>query len=97
VNHVLFADDSLLFVKSYTKGATEVIGLLERYCNASSQSINLDKSSVLFSKGCPENHRQAVKNALNVPNENLNGKYLGMPSDIGRSINGAFKYLKERI
>jgi hypothetical protein len=38
-----------------------------------------------------------VKNALNVPDENLNGKYLGMPSDIGRSINCAFKYLKERI
>jgi hypothetical protein len=32
-----------------------------------------------------------------VPNETLNEKYLGMPSDIGRSSNGAFKYLKDRI
>jgi hypothetical protein len=38
-----------------------------------------------------------VKNILNVPNETLNEKYLGMPSDIGRSTNGAFKYLKDRI
>jgi hypothetical protein len=38
-----------------------------------------------------------VKTILNVPNETLNEKYLGMPSDIGRSINGAFKYLMDRI
>jgi hypothetical protein len=32
-----------------------------------------------------------------VPNETLNEKYLGMPSDMGKSLNGAFKYLKERV
>jgi hypothetical protein len=30
-------------------------------------------------------------------NETLNEKYLGMPSNNGRSINGDFKYLKDRI
>ena len=34
---------------------------------------------------------------LNVQNESLNEKYLGMPSDVGASTNGAFKYLKDRI
>lgn len=34
---------------------------------------------------------------LNVPNETLNEKYLGMPSDTGTSKNGAFKYLKDRL
>jgi hypothetical protein len=38
-----------------------------------------------------------VKNILNVANETLNEKYLGMPSDVGRSTNGAFKFLKDRI
>jgi hypothetical protein len=56
VNHLLFADDSLLFVKANDDGAHEVMELLERYCNASGQRINLDKSSVFFSKGCPEGH-----------------------------------------
>ena len=27
----------------------------------------------------------------------LNDKYLGMPADIGRSKNGSFKYLKDRV
>jgi hypothetical protein len=38
-----------------------------------------------------------MKNIRNVPNETLNEKYLGIPSNIGRSTNGVFKYLKYRI
>jgi hypothetical protein len=52
---------------------------------------------VFFSKGCPESHRLAIKGILNVPNETLKEKYLGMPSDVGRSTNGACKYLKDSV
>ena len=41
--------------------------------------------------------RQEIKEILNVPNETLNEKYLGMSSDVGSSKNGAFKYLKDRL
>jgi hypothetical protein len=34
---------------------------------------------------------------LNVQNECLSEKYLGMPSDMGSATNGAFKFLKDRI
>jgi hypothetical protein len=34
---------------------------------------------------------------LDVRNETLNEKYLGMPSDVGHSRGGAFKYIKDRI
>ena len=50
-----------------------------------------------FNKGCPENIKDALKGILNVPNETLNDKYLGMPSDIGTSKFGAFKYIKDRL
>jgi hypothetical protein len=97
VNHLLFADDSLLFFKETTEGAKEVSLLLETYAKASGQRINKDKSSIFFSKGCPDEVRLVVKNILNVPNEQLNEKYLGMPADVGTSKNGAFKYLKDRL
>ena len=41
--------------------------------------------------------KDEIKGILNVPNETLNEKYLGMPSDIGVSKFGAFKYLKDRL
>jgi hypothetical protein len=34
---------------------------------------------------------------LDVHNEALSEKYLGMPTDVGTSTNGAFKYLKDRV
>ena len=34
---------------------------------------------------------------LSVRNMSLSEKYLGMPSDVGASTNGAFKYLKDRV
>lgn len=61
------------------------------------QRINKDKSSLFFSKGWPEEVRVIIKNILQVPNKQLNEKYLGMPSDVGSSKNGAFKYLKDRL
>uniref|UniRef100_A0A453LIN7 Reverse transcriptase domain-containing protein n=1 Tax=Aegilops tauschii subsp. strangulata TaxID=200361 RepID=A0A453LIN7_AEGTS len=97
VNHLLFADDSLLFFKANSMGATEVNLVLDRYCQASGQRINYNKSSVYFSKGVPDSIRTEVKTVLQVPNETLNEKYLGMPSDIGSSKSGAFKYLKDRL
>jgi hypothetical protein len=53
VNHLLFADDSMLFFKGSREGAEELSGLLEIYCQASGQRINKDKSSIFFTKGCP--------------------------------------------
>ena len=97
VNHLLFADDSLLFFKANGEGASEVNLVLDQYCQASGQRINHAKSSIFFSKGVPESTTQEVKTGLNVQNETLNEKYLGMPSDIGGSKNGAFKYLKDRL
>ena len=41
--------------------------------------------------------RDTIKQILDVHRESLSDKYLGMPSDVGSSKNGAFKYLKDRL
>jgi hypothetical protein len=83
VNHLLFADDSLLFFKASTKGARELKYVLVKYCNASGYGINTDKSSIFFSKRCPKIIKEGIKNELEVQLETLNEKYLGMPADVG--------------
>ncbi|KAK1606371.1 hypothetical protein QYE76_030044 [Lolium multiflorum] len=96
VNHLLFADDSMLFFKANAEGAREVKEALAKYCNASGQRINTDKSSIFFSRRCPEGIKGDIKEELDVQRETLNEKYLGMPADVGRSKSGSFKYLKDR-
>lgn len=95
VNHLLFAYDSLLFFKANVVGATEVPNLVESYCQVSGQRVNPAKSSIFFSKGCARTVQGEVNDIMQVPNETLNGKYLGMPSDIGVSKMGTFNYLKD--
>lgn len=97
VSHLLFADDSLLFAKASVEGARELKDVIEVYCNASGQSVNLQKSSIHFSKGCPNSVREEVKGVLEVPNKSLSAKYLGMPTDVGNSKNRAFKYLRDSL
>lgn len=67
------------------------------YCSASGQQINLDKSSIHFAKGCSVGVRNEIKEILDVHNEALSEMYLGMPTDVGNSVNGAFTYLKDRV
>ena len=64
INHLLFADDSLLLFKSSNEGVVAVSNLLDVYCKASGQKINHDKSSIFFSKGCPQQLRERASRQL---------------------------------
>ena len=97
VTHIIFADDSQLLFKASTEGLTTVSNLLITYCNASGQRLNNAKSLIFFSKGCPQSVRDGIKTSLDVHSEQLSKRYLGMPTDVGHSKNGMFKYIRNRF
>lgn len=53
VNHLLFADDSVLFYKASIQENMEVQRILGVYENASRQNINRENMSMIFSKNVP--------------------------------------------
>jgi len=85
------------FFKTNRESAEVVKEALNTYCQASGQRINADKSSIHFAKGVNGNVQEEIKASLQVHNVALSKKYLGMPTDVGLSTNGAFKYLKDRV
>jgi hypothetical protein len=89
INHLLFADDSLLFFRATESNARSVQESLQKYCDASGQQVNLTKLSIFFSKGCRQTTRNEIKVITHVENESLNEKYLGLPTEVGRSVNGS--------
>jgi len=97
ISHLLFADDSLLFFRASMENAQEINDMLRVYCRASGQQVNMDKPSIFFAKGIPQRRKEEITDLLDVHNMSLSEKYLGMPSDVGASVNGAFKYLKDRV
>lgn len=97
VSHLLFADDSLLFFRANMESAQGIHEVLQVYCRVSDQQVNMDKSSIYFAKGVSQSTRGEIMDLLDVNNISLSDKYLGMPSDVGASVNRAFKFLKDRV
>ena len=55
--YLLFADD-MLFFRVDGESAREVKEVLNTYCQASGEQINMDKSSIHFAKGCGQSLRE---------------------------------------
>ncbi|KAG6676484.1 hypothetical protein I3842_15G153700 [Carya illinoinensis] len=73
VNHLFFADDSLLFCQANPKE--------ER---ASGQVLNRDKSSVFFSKNTKKDTKVQIQQLVGVRSTGSFEKYLGLPVCVGR-------------
>ena len=55
------------------------------------------KSSIFFSPCTSVESRVEVCNSLNIMTEAITDKYLGLPTDVGHSKKGTFKYLSDRV
>ena len=97
MSHLLFADDSLIVFRANGEDAQQLQSLLQVYEQCSGQKINKDKTAVMFSANVREEDKQEVMNALNIPRETANERYLGLPVFIGKSRRKAFEFLKDRI
>jgi ribonuclease HI len=97
ITHLLFADDSLIFVEASPRGAARLNVILNMYNEASGQLVNREKSSIFFSPGIAEDRRVAVKEELNIQVEAFSEKYLGLPTAVGKLTSEVFDYIAERI
>jgi hypothetical protein len=97
ISHLFFADDCFLFFKSTTNEATVLKNILSVYEVASGQTINLQKSEFYCNRNVPPEVRGDIAALLGVTQVLGTGKYLGLPSMIGRSKKATFKFIKDII
>ena len=71
--------------------------ILHVYEQASGQLINLEKSSVIFSKNLTCKQKQEIYSALGGMAEVKQGKYLGLPMVISRTKDKIFGYIRDNI
>ena len=53
MTHLLFADDIILFGKTYNSEAYELIQILNKFTRASGQIINIQKLGLIFGREVP--------------------------------------------
>ncbi|XP_031099874.1 uncharacterized protein LOC116004082 [Ipomoea triloba] len=97
VSHLLFADDSLLFFKANAQEAGVIKQCLNKYEAMSGQAVNFHKSSVCFSRNTSVADREEVAAVLGVNQAPNFGKYLGLPSFVGRNKKVVFSYIEDKI
>ncbi|GJN07424.1 hypothetical protein PR202_ga25254 [Eleusine coracana subsp. coracana] len=96
ISHLLFTDDSIIFSEASQRGADRLKAILDTYHKGSGHLVNKEKSAVFFSKNSTEVIKNVVLETLQIPNEALAEKYLGLPTALGRSTEGAFEYMTTR-
>lgn len=64
---------------------------------ASGQLINMNKSEVFFSRNVQEPDTVQLAGILNVRHVLGTGKYLGLPSMVGRNKKAIFCFIKDRV
>lgn len=95
VTHLLFADDSVVFLEASHGNLQALRTILQDYEVASGQKVNLQKSSIFFRKDCMEEVKDALKGVIGIQSEALSERYLGLPTAVGRSKDGTFKHVRE--
>lgn len=95
--HLLFANDCYIFIKTNIKCSKKIKTFLENFSKALGQTINYDKSKLIFSKHTPNLIRKIITNELEVKQESNSGKYLGLPSSIRNNKIKLFSYIEDNV
>lgn len=97
VSHLFFVNDSLLFGTVADGEISCLLDILHNYGFATGQQINFDKSAVCFSSNTSRPDRSSFCQSLKVGESAELGRYLGMPSFVGRNKVASFSDIKDRI
>ena len=97
INHIFFADDSLLFCKANPLEWSRLIHVLEVYELASGQRLNKKKTSIYFSKNTNQEVKEIIVQIAGIQATQPYEKYLGLPALVGRSRSKGFKSILDRV
>jgi len=97
ISHLLYADDSILFCRANISEATTVMSILKQYQEVLGQEINLDKSEMIFSPNISQAFKSKFQECLLDKISTSLNKYLGMPTQFGRSKEQDFYFIMDRI
>jgi hypothetical protein len=97
LNHLFFADNSLLFCKADLCRWNKLSTLLNKYESASGQRLNTAKTAIYFSRNTPHETRQKILDVARIPSSQRYDTYLGLPALVGKSHTKEFKSIIDRI
>ncbi|KAL9691024.1 hypothetical protein QQ045_011441 [Rhodiola kirilowii] len=97
VNHLLYADDLLLFTNGSKPSLNQLKDLVKEFCTISDQALNNEKSLVFFSKDITPVRKKDILDLTGFSEGTLPVPYLGAPLFRGIAKIEYFSYLVDRV
>ncbi|XP_026383779.1 uncharacterized protein LOC113279295 [Papaver somniferum] len=97
ISHLFFADDCILFSSAKMSSINNIKDIINKFCKASGQMVNLSKSRIHFNRRIEEGKKQQICNTMNMNVMPLEEKYLGINLFIERKKSNSFKSIKEKM
>lgn len=97
ISHVLFVNDAFLFFRADIEECRTLKHILVVYKEASGQAINYGKSGYVCSNNVAVELSEAISHILGVTYPTNTGRYLGLPSLVGKKKKDIFAHLRDRM
>ncbi|KAL4297182.1 hypothetical protein GQ457_12G013370 [Hibiscus cannabinus] len=97
INHLLYADDCILFIKNSVEEASRMKEVLRLYESSSGQRVNVEKSAIFFSKGTSQASKDRIQEVLQMREEADLGNYLGLPLLVGKNKINILGFINGRV
>jgi hypothetical protein len=97
LNHLFFADDSLIYCKAHPEDWHALTKLLANYEVVSGQRLNRDKTSIFFSRNTSQEMRDTILQLSGIPASQRYDKCLGLPTLVGKSQVREFHDIVEKV
>ncbi|CAM8960205.1 unnamed protein product [Rhodiola kirilowii] len=97
ISHLLFADDSMFFLKVDIRNANNLKQVLKEYELLLGQMINFAKSEIFFSQNVDEELREGICGILGVGQVTKISRYLGLPVMFSHNKTELFQFIIEKV
>ncbi|CAM8877709.1 unnamed protein product [Rhodiola kirilowii] len=97
ISNLMFADDSILFVRAEVDDIMRLKSTLVKYEELSGQQINLSKSEVCTGNNVDGDRERLLRSILGMRSVMKIEKYLGLPICFSRRKSNIFSFIESRI
>uniref|UniRef100_A0A803QQ69 Reverse transcriptase n=1 Tax=Cannabis sativa TaxID=3483 RepID=A0A803QQ69_CANSA len=97
LTHLLYADDSLIFLDATAEEGVALKEVLRQYSAMSGQCINFNKSSLCVGRKISHAEGQRLANSIGVTLIENHSKYLGLPAFVGRNKKEVFGIIRNKV
>jgi hypothetical protein len=98
LNHLLFADDLVIFTTAISSEATLLLRIvLINIALGSGQTVNASKSNILFSKNTTNSNISAIRHILPYQITPANAKHIGLPILYEKSKTTVFSNILDKV